>query len=326
MMSTPKLPAGGFNDWQLPVFWSTHYPAADRLYYVSHAAHVVCLDVGGLADGNQGPFTEEVYTSQLSGDVIWSYDLIGELDAFPHNLATSSPLVVGDLVFASTGNGTDEGHINIPSPLAPSFVAVSKTTGELVWENAMPGRHILHGTWTNPTYAVIQERAQLLFPGGDVWLYSLEPETGELIWKFDCNPKDSEWILGGRGTRNNLISTPVVYDDKVYIGVGQDPEHGEAPGHFYAIDATGSGDVTDTHEVWRREGEEFNRTISSPAIKDDLLYISDLSGFLYALDAQTGEHFWTYDTFAAVWGSPFLADGRVYLGDEDGDIVILKHG
>jgi outer membrane protein assembly factor BamB len=323
--ATPKLPAGRVNDWPLQGVCSTPFIEGDRVYYVSNEAHVVCLDAKGLADGNEGPYTSERYTGDEEADIIWSYDMIGEVDAFPHNLAVSSPLVVGDLVYASTGNGTDEGHINIPSPLAPSFIAVNKNTGELVWENAMPGRHILHGTWTNPSYAVIQGREQLLFPGGDGWLYSLEPGTGELIWKFDCNPKDSEWVLGGRGTRNNLIASAVVYDDKVYIGVGQDPEHGEAPGHLYAIDATGSGDVTATHEVWRREGEEFNRTISSAAIRDDILYIADLSGFLYALDAQTGEHFWTYDTFAAVWSSPFLADGKVYLGDEDGDIVILKH-
>ena len=63
----------------------------------------------------------------------------------------------------------------------------------------------------------------MIFPGGDGWLYALAPDTGELIWKFDCNPKDSVWELGGRGTRNNLVSTPVFHDGVVYIGVGQDP-------------------------------------------------------------------------------------------------------
>jgi outer membrane protein assembly factor BamB len=326
-MLTAKLPAGRVNDWPLQGVCSTPYVEGDRLYYVSNQAHVTCLDAEGFADGeNDGPYTEETLTDEHAGDVIWTYDMIGELDAFPHNLAVSSPLVVGDLVYVSTGNGTDEGHVNIPSPLAPSFVAVNKNTGELVWENAMPGNNILHGTWTNASYAEIDGVKQILFPGGDGWLYSLEPETGELIWKFDCNPKDAEWVLGGRGTRNNLISSPVVYDDKVYIGVGQDPEHGEAPGHFWVIDATGKGDVTDTHLVWTRGGEDFHRTISSAAIKDDVVYIADLSGFLYALDAQTGEHFWTYDAFAAIWGSAFVADGKVYLGDEDGDVVILKEG
>ena len=118
----------------------------------------------------------------------------------------------------------------------------------------------------------------------------------------------------------------MIHDDKVYIGVGQDPEHGEAPGHFWVIDATGSGDVTDTHVVWRRGGEDFYRTMSTAAIQDGIVYIPSLSGFLHALDAQTGEHFWTHDTFAAVWASAFAADGKVYLGDEDGDVVVLRAG
>ena len=166
----------------------------------------------------------------------------------------------------------------------------------------------------------------MIFPGGNGVLYSLDAASGDIVWEFDLNPADSEWILGGRGTRNNVLSTPVVYDNKVYIGVGQDPEHGEAPGHFFAIDPTGTGDVTDTHMIWHRGGEDFYRTMSTAAIQDNILYISSLSGFLHALDPQTGEHYWTYDTFAAVWGSPFAADGKVYLGDEDGDVVVLRAG
>jgi outer membrane protein assembly factor BamB len=78
--------------------------------------------------------------------------------------------------------------------------------------------------------------------------------------------------------------------------------------------------------VWHRGGNDFRRTISTVAISDGIVYASDLSGFLYALDAKTGQHFWTHDMLAAVWGSPFVADGRVYLGDEDGDLEVLKAG
>ena len=66
--------------------------------------------------------------------------------------------------------------------------------------------------------------------------------------------------------------------------------------------------------------------MSTVAIADGLLYVSDLSGFLYCLDVNTGDLFWKHDTFAAIWGSPYVVDGKVYLGDEDGDIVILKAG
>ena len=322
-----KLPDGRVNDWPLQGVCSTAYMEGDRIYYVSNEAHVVCVDADGFKDGeNDGPFTDETDTSEIAGDVIWSYDMIGELDVFPHNLATGSPLIIGDMLYTVTSNGVDEGHVNVPSPFSPNFIALNKNTGELVWENAVVGENVLHGSWTNPAYAEINGQGQVIFAGGDGIVYSLDADTGEIVWQFDCNPKDSEWALGGRGTRNNILSTPVVYNDRVYIGVGQDPEHGEAPGHFWVIDATGNGDVTDTHVVWHRGGEDFYRTMSTAAIHDGIVYIPSLSGFLHALDAETGEHFWTYDTFAAVWASPFAADGKVYLGDEDGDIVVLRAG
>ena len=322
-----KLTTGRVNDWPLQGVCSTAYMEDGRIYYVSNRAEVVCLDAEGFRDGeNDGPFADEAQTDEASGDVIWSYDMIGELNVFPHNLATGSPLVVGDIVYTVTSNGVDEGHVNVPSPFSPNFIALDKNTGELVWESVIVGENVLHGSWTNPAYAEINGRGQVIFPGGNGVIYSLDAETGDVVWEFDCNPEDSEWILGGRGTRNNILSTPVVHDDKVYIGVGQDPEHGEAPGHFWVIDATGTGDVTDTHVVWHRGGEDFLRTMSTAAIHDGIVYISSLSGFLHALDAQTGDEFWTYDAFAAVWGSPFVADGKVYLGDEDGDVVVLRAG
>lgn len=321
-----KLSAGRVNDWPLQGVCSTAFVDGDRVWYVSNQAHVVCLDANGLANGNDGPFTGETGTGPTDGDILWSYDMIGELDVFPHNLATGSPLIIGDLLYTITSNGVDEGHVNIPSPFSPHMIALNKNTGEFVWENTDVGEGILHGSWTNPSYAEINGTGQIVVAGANGIVYGLNATTGETVWTFDCNPKAAEWILGGRGTRNNILATPVIYNNRVYVGVGQDPEHGEAPGHFFAIDATGTGDVTDTHKVWSRDGEDFYRTMSTAAIADGVLYISSLSGFLHALDADTGEEFWTYDAFAAVWGSPFVVDGKVMLGDEDGDIAVLRAG
>lgn len=323
----PKLPSGRVNDWPQQGICSSPFVEGDRIYYVSNRAEVICSDTEGYYDSeNDGPYTEEENTSKIDEDIVWRFDMMDELDVFPHNLATCSPLVVDSLVFVVTSNGVDETHINIPSPDAPSFIALNKNTGELVWEDNSPGENILHGQWSSPAYGVINGKSQVIFPGGDGWLYSLVPETHELIWKFDCNPKDAIWELGGVGTRNNIVATPVIYDNKVYISVGQDPEHGEGIGHLWAIDATKTGDVTEKAVVWHRGGEDYHRSMSTVAIHNDLLYAADLSGFVYCLDAQTGEHYWTYDAFAAVWGSPFYADGKIYIGDEDGDVAVLKAG
>jgi outer membrane protein assembly factor BamB len=125
-------------------------------------------------------------------------------------------------------------------------------------------------------------------------------------------------------TRNELISTPVVYDGLVYIANGQDPEHGEGIGHMYAIDATKRGDITETGRVWHYE--KIRRTVSTPAIADGIVYIPDFSGFFHAVDAKTGKEIWVHDMLAAIWGSALLADGKLYLGDEDGDVVVMQAG
>ena len=321
-----KLGAGRVNDWPLQGVCSTPYVEGDRVYYISNRATIVAVDVDGFHDGKNDGMTDEQYQTEVDADVVWEYDMIAELDVFPHNLASGSPVIVGDLLFTVTGNGVDEGHINIPSPAAPTFIALNKNTGELVWESILGSDAILHGSWSNPAYGVVDGQPQVAFPGGDGWLYTFEPATGKLLWSFDLNPKGSVWELGGAGTRNNVISTPVFYENRFYLGVGQDPEHGEGLGHLYALDANVEGDASGSGADWHFGGEDFNRTISTAAISDGLLYITDLSGFLYVLELETGEHLWTHDTFAAVWGSPFVADGKVYLGDEDGDIVVLKAG
>jgi outer membrane protein assembly factor BamB len=327
-MVTDKLSTGRVNDWPQQGVCSTPYVEGKRLYYVSNQAKLVALDTEGLKNGNDGLQTEK-YKGDAHGDVIWEFDLMAELDVFPHNLAASSPVVHGDLIFITTANGVDEGHVNIPSPKAPSFVAIDKNTGKLAWESALPGEKIIHSNWSNAAVGVVKGQPQVVFGGGDGWVYAFEPKTGELLWKFDGNPKDAVYVLGARGTKNDFISTPVIHDDKVYIGVGQDPEHGEGVGNFWVIDATKGGkgeDVTTQAKVWHRGGNDFHRTISTVAIHDGILYAADLSGFLYALDAKTGELFWKHDLLAAVWGSPYFADGKIYLGDEDGDISILRAG
>ncbi len=325
-MTHEKLTAGRVNDWPLQGVCSTPFVEGNRLYYTSNRATLVSLDTEGFRDGKNDGVQGEKDKSPIDADVVWEYDMMKELDVFPHNLAVSSPLVVDDLLFATTGNGVDEGHINIPSPQAPSFVALDTATGKLVWESGLPGEKIFHGTWSNPTYGVVKGRAQVIFPGGDGWIYSLDPKTGKLLWKFNANPPGAKYILGPRGTANEVIATPVLYDDKIYFGVGQDPEHGEGVGNFWVVDATLDGDVTEKAKVWHRGGSDFHRTISTVAIHDGIVYAADLSGFLYALDAKTGQLYWKHDMLAAVWGSPFVADGKVYLGDEDGDVEVLRAG
>lgn len=322
-----KLPSGRVNDWPEQGICSSPAVEGDRLYYVSNRCELVCADTEGFLDGeNDGPYRDEMYNEEQDADFVWIYDMIEELGVFPHNLATASPVIGGDLVFILTSNGVDEGHLNLPNPDAPDFIAINKKTGELAWEANPCGKRTFHGQWSSPAYGMVKGKPQVIFGGGDGWCYAYEPTTGELIWKFNMNPPGAKYVLGGRGTANEVIATPVIYDDKVFLCVGQDPEHGEGVGHLYAIDATKKGDVTESAAVWHLGGEDFHRSMSTCAIADDLVYAADLSGFLYCLDIKTGKPYWVHDTFAAIWGSPYVVDGKVMLGTEDGEVVVLEHG
>jgi outer membrane protein assembly factor BamB len=344
-----KLPAGRVVDWPEEGICSSPYIEGDRVYYVSNRCELVCADVEGFANGNQG-VRDEKYKTETDVDMIWRLDMMEELSVFPHNLAVCSPLIVGDIVYVVTGNGHDESHENIPSPRAPSFIAVDKNTGKVLWEDSSPGEKILHGQWSNPTYAEINGKSQVIFPGGDGWLYAFEPKTGKLIWKFDCNPKSAKYILGSRGTRNEIIATPVVYENRVYVGVGQDPEHGEGVGHLWCIDpskaAADNVDLSAVNDnfdpkaevnkksglVWHHGGVDgkgefiFRRTMSTCAIHEGICYAANLSGILDVLDAKTGQLLWRHDTLTAIWGSPYVVDGKVYLGTEEGDVYVFQHG
>jgi outer membrane protein assembly factor BamB len=72
-------------------------------------------------------------------------------------------------------------------------------------------------------------------------------------------------------------------------------------------------------------GKDFGRTIAGVAIADGLLYAVDLDGFLSSFAVKTGERHWRYDMQAAVWGSPCVVDGKVLLGNTDGELVVLQH-
>lgn len=347
-----KMPSGQVHDWPREGLCSTPIVEGDRVYYCSNKCEVVCLDAKGFADKNDG-FQKEKYATPTDGDVIWLLDMYTDLKVFPHNMTDCSPLIVGDLLFVITANGVDENHINIPFPEAPSFICLNKNTGKVIWKSNLPGKSIMHGQWSNPTHAVIKGKSQIIFPGGDGWLYGLEPETGSLIWKFDANPKDSKYELGGKGTRSDFIGTPVVYNEKIYIGTGQDPEHFDGVGHMWCIDPSKVGDISrelvvdpskdppvtkenpNSGVVWHYGGDDlrgfvkrdilFGRTMSTACIIDDVLYISDIAGYLHCVDAKTGKKFWQWDTKAAIWGSPYYVDGKIILANEDGDVFFFKH-
>jgi outer membrane protein assembly factor BamB len=347
-----KLESGRVNDWPHEGICSSPFVEGNRLYFVNNRCQVVCCD--------------------LDGKDVWTLDMMKELGVFPHNLATCSPLAVNNTLFIITSNGVDLDHLNIPKPEAPSFIAVDKKTGSVLWKNndttvnllkpganlkdlANKGKVLMHGQWSNPVYTEVEGKPEILFPGGDGWIYAFAPEKGEVLWRFDCNPKTSFYALGGKGTRSDFVATPVIHDNRLYIGVGQDPEHDYGVGHFWCIDVAKAtklgGDVSPRDDnfdpkaavneksalAWHYGGfitpapssgreYRFGRTMSTASVHDGLCYIAEQEGILHCLDALTGEEYWQHDMNADCWSSPYSVDGKVYMGNDHNRLLIFEHG
>ncbi|HAV64853.1 MAG TPA: pyrrolo-quinoline quinone [Verrucomicrobiales bacterium] len=346
----PKLTSGKVNDWENLGILSSPRVEGNRVYLVTSRCEVICVDLNGLTDGNQGMQDEAQYVAgpgntpakitPKDADILWVYDMMNELGVFPHNASNSSPVIIGDLVYVSTSNGQDWTHVNIPAPLSPSFIALNKHTGELAGEDdAGISKNIFHGQWSSPSAGMVNGKPMVFYGGGDGWLYafSAKPEHDadegidflKTTWKVDSNPpeykeKDGKPIKypDAEGP-NEINSTPVLYKNRVYVAHGQDPEHGEGIGRLICVDATKEGDISDSGIIWEYRG--IHRSISTVSIdpETDLLFVGDFSGFVHCLDANTGKLHWTHDMKAHMWGSTLVADGKVYIGDEDGDFVVL---
>jgi outer membrane protein assembly factor BamB len=349
-LAIPKLGTGKISDWEYLGLCSSPSIVGDKVYIVTNRNEVMCLDINGMADGNAGPFTTEAQYKAGPGkppakigpqdaDIIWTFSMREELGVFPHNITNCGPLVFGDKVVVSTSNGVDWAHTNTPNPKAPALVMLDRNTGKLLGEEDEGiSSRTLHSNWSTPSHGVVNGKDLIIFGGGDGWCYGFTTDTKkvddrdvlQLAWKFDANlpqyrMKDGKPLkYATYDGPSEVIATPVFYKGKVFVPIGQDPEHGEGVGNFSCIDASKSGDITSSGKVWNYD--KIHRSLATPAIINDTIFEPDFSGFIHCLDANTGKPLWVYDTKSHVWGSPLVVDGKVYVGTEDGDVIVLEAG
>ncbi|MDA7640806.1 PQQ-binding-like beta-propeller repeat protein [Opitutaceae bacterium] len=342
----PKLGAGKVSDWEYVGLCSSPAVEGDKVYVVTNRGEAVCLDLNGLANGNDGPFQDEANYMSADGnpveltnghaDILWIYDMREELGVFPHNVSSCSPLVVGDLLYVSTSNGVDWSHNNIPAPFSPALVALNKTTGELVGEEASQvSERVLHASWSSPAYGDINGTPLIIWGGGDGICYGFEPkpvvgsegyEILNEVFRYDANPPEYR-MKEGKPIKyatypgpSEIISTVVVHDDKAFALIGQDPEHGDGVGMLSAIDASMKGDITGK-AIWTYK--DIGRTVSTPSIYNGMIFVAEYDGDIHCLDVDTGKVNWVHATDSRIWGSTLVADGKVYLPNEDGQLVVL---
>jgi outer membrane protein assembly factor BamB len=255
-------------------------------------------------------------------DVIWKVDMMKALGVSQHNMCSCSLTCAGDLLFVNTSNGVDEGHVNLPADDAPSFLCLRRSTGEVLWTDNSPGANVLHGQWSSPAFAVIDGVPQVIFGAGDGWLYGFhaEGENGKskLLWKFDCNPKTSLYKLTG-ATRNHLIGTPVIYNELVFIAVGEDPEHGEGDGHLWCVDPKKRGDLSPTLVFNAKDPTKpiaHKRLVACVEEEGDLERPNPNLGALWHYRGENPEEFET--TMHRTCGSVAIKNDLLFIADFSG--------
>jgi len=344
----PKLPNPLYRDWPRVGICSPATVEGDRVYIVSNRGEVMCLDLNGQANGNDGPYKDEgrhmaergsepMEVTKTDADIIWLFDMPAVVGIHQHDSAHSSILLHREFLYVNTSNGLDNKHERIPAPDAPSLIVLDKTTGRLAaQEDEKIGPRTFHSTWSSPALGEINGRAQIFFCGGDGVCYAFEalrstPATGLVeklknVWRFDCDstaPKENvHQYIGNRSeSPSNIKSMPAFHGNRVYVTVGGDIWWGKHQAWLKCIDATRTGDITDDGEVWSYPLQRH--CCSTPSIHDGLVFVADCGRFIHCVDAGTGKPYWTHKTGGEIWGSTLVADGKLYIGTRRGDFLVL---
>ena len=256
-----------------------------------------------------------------------------ELGVFPHEMTSSSVLLTGDRLYVTTSNGVDWTNKHIPSPTAPGISLPGQEKPASFWGRIRAASAVGPITATGRALRseISAESRRSPSGGGDGFCYGFDPDpvegTLKELWRVDCNPAEHK-VKAGKTLKygdpngpSEILGTPVIVDGRVYVTVGQDPEHGDGPGCLTCIDAT---DPAHAVAAWRNTS--VGRSMSTAAVADGLVYVPDSSGKLFCVDVPTGKTVWSHDLESHVWGSTLVADGKLYIGNENGELTILTAG
>ena len=269
-------------------------------------------------------------------DVIWRFDMRAEVGMYPHDSPFTAILLDGDCLYVNTGNGVDNTHVKVGNPEAPCLIALDKRTGRLLAkDNEHIGPRIFHATWAPSSLGVVKNQRLVFFGGPDGVCYAFKalptrlPETTqtlERVWRFDCDPDAPKedvhrYSNNTREGPSQIMAMPVFHKNRIYVTAGGDIWWGKRRAWLKCIDATQTGDITDTAEIW---SYEIARQVSStPAILNGLVFVTDDAGHVHCVDAETGEGYWKYRMGRSIWGSALGAEGRIYVAARCGTFAII---
>jgi len=251
--------------------------------------------------------TGTVAALTMDGDVVWKFNLQKEYGPFGLNFGYgSSPLLYNGKLFVQVLHGY--------TTTAPSYVmAFEGLTGKVLWRVERPttARGESHDAYTTPTLVANDGKTQIVVSGGD-YVTGHDPETGAEVWRAaGLNPRNS--------TRNRIIVSPVAVDGIVYACSSRRP--------LLALRGGGTGDVTASHLAWTWDASG-GPDVPTPVCDGRHLYMVADQGAATCLDAKTGAVVYspTRTAKGIVSASPVLADGKIYITNEDGVTTVLAAG
>jgi outer membrane protein assembly factor BamB len=339
---------GGNLRWRKPEYATRSTPVVmnGRVYIVCRAApetkqegeKTVCLDAEsgdliwesvhniylsdspaervGWASVIGDPETDRVYVLGLgctfqclegkTGKVVWEHSMLEEYGMLStYGGRTNFPTLFEDMVIVS-GVMTGWDQTAVPGH---RFVAMDKNTGAAVWLASTRVRPE-DTTYSTPVYTVLNGQAAMVFGAADGAVYALQPRTGKVIWKYQASPR-------------GMNVAPLVDNGIVYMGHGEQNETDRTVlGAAFAFDGNTSGDIAEDKLLWKIPKRTVSRT-SPVRVGNRIFYIDD-GAALFGINAQTGAVEMEKKLGRIMFGSPVVAEGKLYIAENTGRLWVLE--
>jgi outer membrane protein assembly factor BamB len=275
--------------------------------------------VGDPTTGNVYAFGSgnELVALSFDGKLLWDRSFTDEFGSWTtHGGRTVSPIIEGDLVIVST---VTDGFGDIQAR-RHRYYAFDKRTGETVWIST-PGERPYDTTYSTPVVATLPDGTRILVAGGgDGSVSAMKVSTGEPVWRYP---------MSKRGVNPGVV----VKDGIAYVSHQEENLEVSEMGHLAALDMTAKGLIGKDATGKMLNADKIKYAITnyqlgpaSPVIDGNMLYFVDAGANLFAFDTATGKRLWEQNLGTIQKASPVLADGKLYVGTENGAFFIIKPG
>jgi outer membrane protein assembly factor BamB len=242
-----------------------------------------------------------------TGKVVWEHSMSEEFGMLStYGGRTNFPVVFEDLVIIS-GVTTGWGETAVP---AHRLIALDKKTGVPRWLISTRVRPE-DTTYTTPVFTTFRGQAAMVFSAADGAIYAIQPRTGRTIWKYQASTR-------------GINSTPVVDENGIVYGGHAEQNSSDTTilGAVFAFDGNVEGEITEDKLLWKIPKRALGR--SSLVKLEDRIYFLEDGAQLVVLDAKTGAQVAQKKLGRIMFGSPIVANGKIYIAENTGRFYVLK--